>query len=103
SKRHIFRIIQELINNAKKHSHAHKVRIRLSVLREVFHLWYEDDGVGFDDDQLSVNKEIDSAGMGIEQLKSRVYYLAGHITIDSNAGDGVRMHVTIPLKEAYPV
>lgn len=97
--KHIFRMIQELMNNAKKHSHAHTVEFHLSVADGSLHIDYKDDGVGFMS-QHSISKEIDSAGVGMEQLKSRVVYLEGHVDIYSPPRGGVHIHITIPLKEA---
>ncbi|MDB5052961.1 MAG: ATPase/histidine kinase/DNA gyrase domain protein, partial [Bacilli bacterium] len=95
TKRHLFRIFQELLNNAKKHSKASKVRIQLTFRRENFYFLYEDDGVGFDQKR-RVTKEIGSSGNGIEQMKSRVIYMNGHIKLNSEKGHGVKIKITLP-------
>jgi two-component system sensor histidine kinase ComP len=95
SKRHMFRIFQELLNNAKKHSQASKVRIELSLLKDDFYFIYEDDGIGFEESRLA-NKEINSSGNGIEQLKSRAIYLNGQFELNTKKGKGVKMKFIIP-------
>ena len=63
TKRHIFRIVQELLNNAKKHSQASKVTFQIMEKDNYFCLIYEDDGVGFHDRD-EVHLEIGASGMG---------------------------------------
>src|SRR5262249_175340 len=73
TKRHIFRIVQELLNNAKKHSQASQVTFRITESDPSFCLIYEDDGVGFDG--VVRQKEIGAGGMGVEQMKSRILHV----------------------------
>jgi len=98
TKRHLFRMVQELINNAKKHSHASKVGIRLFVRGGMFTLDYQDNGVGFDSERTVVH-EIGASGMGMEQIKSRTLYLNGSFKLDTARGQGVRIQITIPIRE----
>lgn len=95
TKRHLFRIFQELLNNAKKHSQASKVKIELLFLKDDFYFIYEDDGIGFEESRLT-NKEINSSGNGIEQLKSRAIYLNGQFELDTKKGKGVKMKFILP-------
>lgn len=95
TKRHLFRIFQELLNNAKKHSQASKVKIELLFLKDDFYFIYEDDGIGFEESRLA-NKEINSSGNGIEQLKSRAIYLNGQFELDTKKGKGVKMKFILP-------
>ncbi|MCD1259628.1 sensor histidine kinase [Paenibacillus athensensis] len=98
TKRHLFRMVQELINNAKKHSRASKVSIRLSVSGGRFTLDYRDNGVGFDSERTVVH-EIGGSGMGMEQIKTRTLYLNGSFKLDTARGQGVRIQITIPIRE----
>jgi two-component system sensor histidine kinase ComP len=95
AKRHMFRIFQELLNNAKKHSQASKVKIELTFLKNEFYFIYEDDGVGFDEGRLAA-KEISSSGNGIEQLKSRAIYLNGRFELETQKGKGVKLQIILP-------
>jgi two-component system sensor histidine kinase ComP len=95
AKRHMFRIFQELLNNAKKHSQASKVKIELALHKDYFYFIYEDDGVGFEEGRL-IAKEISSSGNGIEQLKSRAIYLNGRFELITGKGKGVKMQIILP-------
>lgn len=99
TKRHLFRIVQELMNNAKKHSEATKVMLGLAVMnQDTLYLTYEDDGIGFEQAGTAV-KNAPSSGFGMEQLRSRVLYLNGNLNIDTRSGSGVSIAITIPIKE----
>ncbi|SFL35633.1 two-component system, NarL family, sensor histidine kinase ComP [Paenibacillus sp. 1_12] len=98
TKRHIFRMVQELINNAKKHSHADQVQIELVDSKSILQLTYTDDGVGFES-SLALVREIGSSGTGIEQIKSRILSLNGQYELVTSRGKGMRLFVSIPMKE----
>ncbi|MEK3723889.1 ATP-binding protein [Paenibacillus sp. FSL H8-0034] len=98
TKRHIFRMVQELINNAKKHSQADQVLIDLVDHKSLLQLTYVDDGVGFES-SLALVREIGSSGTGIEQIKSRILSLNGEYELESSRGKGMRLFVSIPMKE----
>ncbi|QGQ97402.1 hypothetical protein EHS13_22200 [Paenibacillus psychroresistens] len=95
AKRHMFRIFQELLNNAKKHSKATSVKLELTFRQDYFYFIYEDDGIGFEEGRVSA-KEISSSGNGIEQLKSRAIYLNGRFELETELGKGVRMQIILP-------
>jgi two-component system, NarL family, sensor kinase len=90
----IFRIVQELLNNAMKHSKATKVLVQLTKTNETLVLTVEDNGKGFDKKLLEHNK-----GAGISNIESRVSYLNGQIEIDSNAVTGTSIIIEIPIKK----
>ncbi|GAA3405784.1 sensor histidine kinase [Paenibacillus hodogayensis] len=98
TKRHLFRIVQELLNNARKHSEASVVRFKLAVAKGSFYLDYTDDGVGFEPNEFKP-ADIRKSGVGMEQLRSRILYLQGHLELDTHKGAGVQMRITFPLKE----
>lgn len=95
TKKHLFRIFQELLNNAKKHSEASKVVFRLTHRRDDFYFYYEDDGVGFDPNR-PTRSEIGSSGMGMEHLKSRVIYLKGEMELKTGQGRGLKIKISLP-------
>ncbi len=98
TKRHIFRIVQELLNNAKKHSQASKVTFQIVEKDNYFCLIYEDDGVGFHDRD-EVHLEIGASGMGIEQMRSRVLHVGGRFELNTQKGNGTKFIITIPTEE----
>lgn len=97
-KRHLFRIVQELMNNAKKYSHASLVSMAIRVEGAMITFNYEDDGIGFEPGR-PVVREIGSSGMGMEQIKSRVQSLGGKYELRSATGKGVVFQARFPLKK----
>ncbi|MFS1510917.1 sensor histidine kinase [Chengkuizengella sp. SCS-71B] len=97
-KSHIFRMIQEMITNTKKHAQATKVNISLQTMNHEIQLQFEDNGIGFNEQS---NKEQDTlkSGMGMEQIKSRVLYLNGKLKVESSIGKGAKFWITLPNKE----
>jgi signal transduction histidine kinase len=96
----IFYIVEEAVNNARKHARAEHIWIRLSsVSTEVGLLEIEDDGAGFDVN--SVNMFYDSRGsLGLFTLKERAELISGVIQIESLPGKGTRILVYVPFSEA---
>ena len=90
----IYRIIQELVNNILKHSVATEFSVQLNVFDEVFNVVIEDDGIGFDPNQL-----IHSSGIGLRESKSRVESMHGTFAVDSGRGAGTTITIDIPLKK----
>jgi two-component system, NarL family, sensor histidine kinase ComP len=97
TKRHLFRLVQELINNAKKHSHATTVRISIYVQQGMLYFEYVDNGVGFEPNR-AVVREIGSSGIGMEQMKGRILSLGGRYELDTGVGKGVRFRAHFPVK-----
>jgi len=77
----IYRIVQEILNNAIKHAQATEIFVQLNMEEEIIVIHIEDDGIGFDPD-----KKYES--MGLANIRSRVNYLKGSIDIDSRIGEG---------------
>lgn len=95
-KRHLFRMVQELLNNAKKHSEASKLRLSLYTHRDALCLQYEDNGVGFDPNRQMAQGQFRTSGMGLEQLKSRILSLGGNYELDTGIGRGMKLFVRLP-------
>ncbi len=85
----IYRIIQELLNNAIKHAKADEIIIQLNKEDDEILISFEDDGIGFDP------KEMKSLGMGLENIQSRVNYLKGNLEIDSTRDDGTSFLINV--------
>src|SRR5690606_37163515 len=89
---HIYRMVQELFNNALKHSDAKTVTLELIFNENEILIHYMDDGIGFD-----AKKVLNDANtIGINGLKERVYMLNGKITIWSEINKGVKIDISIP-------
>lgn len=88
----LYRIIQELLSNILKHAQATHVQIQLNHFDHLVNILVEDNGVGFDLDQIG-----DSSGMGFKNLHSRIDELGGELKIDSVAGRGTFVSVDVPV------
>jgi len=98
TKRHLFRIVQELFNNAKKHSQAKEVTLKISAGNSDLYLWYEDNGKGFEYEPKDFDPS-EKSGMGLGQLRSRVAFMNGHMDLKTAMGQGLKVHIRIPLAE----
>ncbi len=85
----IYRIVQELFSNSIKHADANEILIQLNTEEDELVIQYEDDGIGFDQHNLL------RKGMGLENIKSRVNYMHGTITIDSKKDQGMAVLIRV--------
>ncbi len=85
----IYRIIQELFYNTIKHANANEILIQLNTEVDELVIQYEDDGIGFDQNHLK------RKGMGLENIKSRVNYMHGTITIESEKDKGMAVMIRV--------
>lgn len=88
----IYRLFQEVLNNALKHSYATAVEIHLKEMIDGFEIIYSDDGVG-----CHVEEIIVAESMGIRGMQERVKAFNGHFYIDSQLNQG--MSIRIAVKE----
>lgn len=86
----LFRIAQEALNNAVKHSQARKVRLILEEEPGQWKLTVEDDGVGF---RLATHEE---NGLGLNILRYRAELIGANLEIRSKPGKGTRVLCSVP-------
>jgi two-component system, sensor histidine kinase LadS len=86
----VYRIIQELLHNAIKHSCATEIIIQLMLEPELVSVFVEDDGRGF-------NKETAKEGLGFSQIKGLVTFVNGHFEVDSQVNKGCRVSIEFPV------
>lgn len=89
----IYRIIQELLNNALKHSKASKVTIRLYEQDGYLKLTYDDDGIGIGLDVGELNHSYSS--LGLSGIVTRIHSLDGEISIDSKTNNGLKIKISM--------
>ncbi|MDC3318459.1 ATP-binding protein [Flavobacteriaceae bacterium] len=85
-------IIQELINNAIKHSEATIAEINLVEKDKKLLLSINDNGKGFDTLKMS-HKD----GLGINQIDARIHMMSGKFIIDSQKGKGTKISIELPV------
>lgn len=87
----LFRLIQESVQNALKHSGANQIIVRVEITKNKINVVINDNGVGFD--QNKRNPE----SFGIIGMKERVELLDGEISIDSIIGKGTTVSIRVPI------
>jgi two-component system, NarL family, sensor kinase len=89
----IFRIFQELMNNAIKHAQASHLEVQLDCKPGGLWLITSDNGCGFD----TVNRPADvHSGLGLKSIEKRVALFHGTIDITSKPGEGTRISIFFP-------
>ncbi|MCI4669541.1 MAG: sensor histidine kinase [Bacteroidia bacterium] len=88
---HVYRILQELLQNVIKHAQANKVWVKLKNSHEGLSLSVEDNGRGF---PKVINKS--THGMGLSNIEDRVTGLRGELDIESEPGKGSKVSILIP-------
>ncbi len=93
----LYRILQESLSNAVKHSGATRVNVQVEVADADIILRVEDNGNGFNVEQ--VLQEADpSSGIGLIGMKERVEMLGGCLELDSEITRGTRVAAHVPIK-----
>ena len=87
----IYRVIQEFIGNAIKHGKATRIQIKFTNYKKSFRITLIDNGKGFDP------AHIESKGMGLQNVRSRVKSHQGELTIHSEIGKGTKYILEIPI------
>lgn len=89
----LYRIAQELLNNALKYAQASEINIQLIQRKDKIMLTVEDDGKGFDPKE---TESILKQGIGMQNIKTRVHTLNGEFYIETQPGKGV--HCTVEIQ-----
>ena len=87
----LFRIVQETLTNARRHSRTDKIRIELSEDGNWVRLCVRDWGVGFDPARVSPDR------FGLKGIRERARLLGGTATIEAAPGKGTCVTVDLPL------
>ncbi len=91
----IYRVLQEAMNNAGKHSDAQNVRVLLNNPSGKIELIIEDDGKGFIPENISEFSQPDG-GLGIESMKERTELFDGKFVLQSQPGHGTKIRALWP-------
>lgn len=89
---HIYRIVQEIINNALKHAKASVIDVRFSVKKNILQLDISDNGAGFDTGVAEKKN-----GHGLQNIMRRADMLHGTVYLESNPGKGTSYSIEIPI------
>lgn len=92
----LFRIVQEAVNNIKKHAKVKNAVVKMEMLPDKVTVVIRDEGQGFDLEAIQNRKE--GGGFGLLGMKERVQLLKGQLKIITAPGKGTTVSVTIPLQ-----
>lgn len=84
----LYRIVQELFNNAIKHSGASKIDLSLNHHLNSIVLKFKDNGIGF-------NNETIVPGLGLRNIESRIQFMEGTMAIESTSGTMIELKIPI--------
>jgi PAS domain S-box-containing protein len=89
----LFRILQEGLNNAVKHSGMKRIEAELTEHPGELHLYIRDSGRGFD-----IETALESRGLGLTSMRERARLVNGTFSIDTRPRAGTTIHVRVPFK-----
>jgi signal transduction histidine kinase len=92
----LYRIVQEALTNASKHSKASRVWIRIGRKNRTFRCSIEDNGVGFD--VRAKQSDGKRRGLGLIGMQERLNGIGGTLSIDSARGRGTRLLIQLPME-----
>lgn len=84
----VYRMVQELLTNAIRHSGASAILVQCSQNKNNFYITVEDDGKGF-----NAEEAFRQGGMGLKNLRNRVEYLKGQMDIHAANGEGSTINI----------
>ncbi len=90
----VYRVVQEALGNAVRHSGADRIEVRLGVLDGHFLADVEDDGHGFDRTSVEAG---DDGGLGLIGMEERAAIIGGELELDTGPGEGTRVRLKVPL------
>jgi len=87
-----YRVAQEALSNAVRHSDARHIRVRLRLDERSLELRVSDDGTGFDVDRTG-------PGLGLAGMRERALLVGAALEIDSGPGIGTRVRLWLPIAD----
>jgi signal transduction histidine kinase len=94
----IFSIIEEAVNNARKHAQSKQIRVQMGRQDDILTIVIEDDGIGFNLERVISHYE-KGESLGLINLRERAELVNGLLRIDTAPGKGTRITLTVPLTE----
>jgi signal transduction histidine kinase len=93
----LFRVFQEALINAAKHSGARRMLVRVAHEDDAVVLEISDDGKGFDA-HAYFGRPSASAGLGLIGMRERVAHFGGVFRVTSRVGAGTRLYMSVPAE-----
>jgi len=94
----LFRLIQEALNNAKKHSQAKQILVKVQFNINEIKVMISDDGTGFDLPKVMAEKT-GKVSFGLLSMKERIELINGKLQIETAPGSGTKIIVNLPMEK----
>src|ERR671911_1404337 len=91
----LLRVLREILTNARRHSGARKIEVRLWTEGDTLVMEVADDGRGFD-------PAVAQGGVGLVGMRERVEALGGEVEVSSRPGNGTEVTVRVPPEGSAP-
>ncbi len=98
----IFYIVEEAVNNARKHAEAKLISVLASIQNDMAVVQIADNGVGFDVEAVKKNYE-SRTSLGMVNMRERAELLDGSLSMESVKGKGTLITLVLPLKSPTEV
>jgi signal transduction histidine kinase len=95
---HVYRVVQEALNNISKHAGAGRVAVLLERRDDGVVVVVEDDGLGFDLDAARDREE----GVGLVNMRERAQLIGGELEIETTPGHGTSLFLRFPFPPLRP-
>ncbi len=96
----LYRIIQESVNNTIRHAAATELHISIDNNEEGISILIEDNGKGFNS-SAALQNDSKNAGLGLQNIRSRVALLNGTAEWDSSEGNGTVVTIFVPANKEH--
>ena len=93
----IYRVLQEALNNALRHSRADTIWVSLEAVNDRVRLCVKDNGCGFDPEDAMQSKD-PLSGYGLKGMRDRAEVVGGSLSLDSSRGRGTAVCLELPTK-----
>ncbi len=90
---HIYRVLQEALNNVTRHSGTTRAAVRLRYLPTALELEVEDHGIGF-------SENFPRKGIGLVAMRERAELMGGAIVFSRPTASGTLVRLTVPREKA---
>jgi signal transduction histidine kinase len=96
-RKNCYLLFKEAVNNAFKYSGCTEIVTRISNTKGRIEIVIKDNGVGFDVQQELTGVKLTLSGNGLRNMKMRAEEMKGDLQINSVAGEGTEIRLSIPL------
>lgn len=93
----LYRVVQEALTNIARHADAENCRVTIRRKDHVIQGIIEDDGRGFDPEQVMMSEER-GRGLGLHGMKERIELVGGSLEFESRINEGSTIFLEVPLQ-----